>query len=167
MSGRPPGAAHTSKIDDSLSDPGLILPPPQLPQRPAKAWPGSMPLVSYAAMSSLLLSGARVPALAAMSSRSAPGSSSDGAQGPVARSDGAAEPVATVTAVAAYLPEHATKCRRRDVGRKTANKFLQRIREEATGEVKLGRKEAKHHYDLTDVERLRLARLDPRTVVWQ
>ena len=53
--------------------------------------------------------------------------------------------------VAAYLAEHAARCNKRPVGAKTANRFLKKIRVEATGEQMLGRKEAKYHYDLTDV----------------
>ena len=53
--------------------------------------------------------------------------------------------------VAAYLPQHAAGYNKRPVGAKTANRFLKKIRVEATGEGMLGRKEAKYHYDLTDV----------------
>ena len=84
-----------------------------------------------------------------MSSRSAPGSSSDGAQGPVASSDGAAGPVATV---AAYLPAHAERYSHMPpVGGKTASIFLQKIRKEATGDEVRGQNEAKYNYDLTNV----------------
>ena len=44
--------------------------------------------------------------------------------------------------VAAYLAEHAARCNKRPVGAKTANRFLKKIRVEATGEEMLGRKEA-------------------------